>query len=272
VFLPVVIFSVAIIVPWVLLQEWVADSWSIGRIALLLILPILLLVAMEIQMRLQSRLLRKSKRTLRLEEDYFRITPPNMLRMPWRQMISWHFQDVADDNHYQIVTVEFIRNKKSRRPRRRSIVLEKISQGNPLISELKFRRQKDGLDFDIQESSASAVQTSDAPPGISQSKRARPTALYLHLTGAFLVIEGLPMLLGGLGLEDDSHSQNIKPNPNGSFARFIRAHFSNGAEFKHFLLLTGSILCGSGVALIIWSRLLDRKQKQFANRNALASQ
>jgi hypothetical protein len=176
---------------------------------------------------------------------------------------------VTDDNHYQIVTAEFI--MKGRRPRRRSIVLEKISQSDQLIAELKFRKQKDGLAFAIQESNSPSVQTPEPLPGISQSKPAR-APMYLYLTGAFLIMEGLPLLMAGLSSHHDSPDPNMKPNLKGSFGRFIGRHFSSVAEFKHFLLLAGAILCGSGLALIIWSRLLDKKRKQLVNEYAFASQ
>ncbi|HUE37636.1 MAG TPA: hypothetical protein VMO20_09615 [Candidatus Acidoferrum sp.] len=249
--LPVLAFSAVLVCQTVLLRQWASGHWDIWPFFGILFVLVFVVFATEIQLRLPW----KYKRIFKLKEKCIQTGSGLAQRVRWQNILMWQFSDVPSDKNYRIATMEYKWGKKTRR---HSIALQK-SEMDQLISELKFRQQKDGFTFSISD------QESDLPPESLASRPARPPksrlSLYLYLAGAFLFIEGLLLLMVGLGMKDNSPDPNFSPNPNGSFAKFIREHFHSVADFRHCLLVIGSILCGSGGVLMVWSIILNKKQK-----------
>jgi hypothetical protein len=225
----------------ILFRGWIRGQWDISSLLGVLIVLALLMFSVEIQLRLSQ----KFKRILKLEENYVRFGSGLAQRVGWSNIIAWQFNHLAHKENYRVATMEY---KWRRKLRRHTIVLEK-SQMEQLISEVKSCQQKDSVAFSI------ADQESNFIPRPFEIKKVRALKLYLYLGGAFLFIEGLPFLMIGLGAKTHSPNPDFVPNPNGSFAKFITGHFSSVAELRHFGLVTGTILCASGLILIIWSSL-----------------
>lgn len=253
-FLPVTVFCALFITQAILLKAWVRDDWGHWLFLRILIAIGIVPVAFVFSVEWVSRLERKRGKTIQLEENYIRTGPGLAQRASWPKIVAWQFNNIAAENNYRLATVEYKLAFKDKKLGRCCIVLEK-SQMDQLISEVKSRRQKNGLNFLISD------QKSDFVPKSFELKKGDAPANYLFFAGAFLCIEGLPLLLAGLGTKEDSRNSDFTPNLNGSFAKFIRAHFSSVAELHHFCLITGAFLCGSGLVLIIWSRLLNKRQK-----------
>jgi hypothetical protein len=250
-FLPVLIVSLVPIVEGLLFQEWIRGLWDLRPLLILVVIPIMLLAGTE----LQFRLLQKRRRILKLGDNYVQIGSGLAHRIPWRRIVTWQFYTIPDEKNYQIATMEYkLGGTNQKRFRRHTIVLE-APQIGPLISELKLRQQKDGLAFSISD------QKSVWPVKSAELKRGRPAILYLYLAGLFLLIQGVPMLLIAQNIISHSPAPNVAPHLNGNLAKFAAEHFSSMAEFTHFLLVTGAILCGSGAVLMIWGIILDKKQK-----------
>jgi hypothetical protein len=250
-FLPVLIVGFAPIVEGLLFQEWMKGIWDLRPLLILVVIPIMLLAGTELQLRL----LQKRMRILKLGDSHVQIGSGLAHRIRWRLIIAWRFYTIPDEKNYQIATMEYkLGGTNQRRFRHHSIVLE-APQIEPLISELKFRQQKDRLAFSISD------QKSAWPVKSAEQKRGRPTVLYLYLAGLFLLIQGLPMLLIAQNIISHSPAPNVAPHLNKNLAKFVGEHFSSIAEFTHFLLVTGAILSGSGAILMIWSIILRKKQK-----------
>ncbi len=161
-------------------------------------------------------------------------------RVGWSNIIAGQFNHLANEEKYRVAIMEY---KWGQKLRQHTIVLEKLEM-EQLISQVKSRQQKESLMFSILDDG------SNFTPKTFEIKKVRTLKLYLYLVGAFLFFEGLPLLMIAWGANTHSPDPHFAPNPNGSFSKFIRAHFSSFAEFQQFALVTGIILCGSGLILI----------------------
>jgi hypothetical protein len=259
-FLPITLFCAALIIESLLIKAWGRDNWGDWLFLRILMAICVLPVALDFYVEFGLWARHKREKSIKLEEDHVQTGPDLTRRIPWQQIAAWQFNNLSDEKNYRVATLEYATIKYKWGPQRRkklqrdSIVLEK-SQTDQLISEVKSRRQKDGLDFSISD------QESNFVPKSFELKNVDVAINYLFFAGAFLLIEGLPLLLAGMGMKDDSPDPDFNPNPNGSFAKFVRAHFSSVAGFRHFCVITGAILCGSGLLLIIWGGLLNKKRK-----------
>jgi hypothetical protein len=250
-FLPVLIVGLAPIGEGLLFQEWIKGIWDLRPLLILVVIPIMLLAGTE----LQFRLLQKRRRILKFGDNYVQIGSGLAHRIPWRRIVTWQFYTIPYEKNYQIATMEYkLGGTNQRRLRRHTIVLEAPQIGT-LISELKLRQQKDDLAFSVSD------EMSVWPIKSAELKRAYTGVLYLYLVGLFLLIQGVPMLLIAQNIISHSPAPNVAPHLNGNLAKFVAEHFSSMAEFTHFLLVTGAILCGSGGILMIWSVILRKKQK-----------
>lgn len=241
--LPILIFGLLILFQALLLQQWVRGHWDVLPFLEILGVIIFLFFGAEIQFRLGKKL---NKKFIELRDDYVRTS---VRRLRWPQIIAWQFNNLPGEKDYRVVTMEY---KWGRNKKRYVIILQSNPQIAQLISELNFRKQKNGLAFEIRDQEADFSLPVPRP-------KAGATQFYLYLAGAFLVIEGLPFLLVGSEMQAGSPDPDFATNPNGNFARFIQAHFSTVAELKHFCLLVGGILCGTGLVFIILSLVLRKK-------------
>jgi hypothetical protein len=249
VFLPLQLFTGVTIFQTLLLTQWVSGHWNIW---VFLVVPGILLFVLFAQ-EVQLRLLLRSKRIIRVEEKYVQPSSGLANRIPWQRVISWQFYNVSGENNYRIAAIEYQWEKDRRqRLRNRFIVLDKF-QVNQLISELKFRQQKDGLTFSISD------HETDWPLKPLEFKSGNRASLWLYLTGVLLILDGWGPLLVGLGIHSNSSDHHVTPGP--VFLKFIRSHFATVTEYRHFLLLADGILCTSGAVLMIWSILLSKREK-----------
>jgi hypothetical protein len=252
-FLPGFVFIAALIFQTILLQDWMKGRWE--PLPFLVIPGVLILIFFSIE--IPWRISAKQKKILELEENCILMTGHGLV--PWQQVVAWQFNNLADEKNYRVATVEYAAIKykwgpqRRKRLRRASIVLER-SQTAQLISEVTRRRQKDNLAFSIVDGESNFI-----PKAFQKIRMAK---MCVDAAGALLFMEGFLLFMGSLGLKDDSPDPDFVPNPNGSFTRFIRSHFSSGVEFQNFLFVTGLILCGAGLVLIIWSRLVLREKIQ----------
>jgi hypothetical protein len=247
--LPILVFSAVLLCQAVLLRQWASDHWEFWPFLAIPGLCLFVVFAAEIQMRLPL----KYKRILNIREKYIQTGSGLAQRVRWENIIGWQFSDVPADNNYRVTTMEY---KWGGKMRRHSIVLNK-SEIDQLISELKFRRQKSGFAFSISEQKQDLPAESSRPAPVAKSH----AGLYVYLAGVLLFIEGLPLFMVGLGVKDSSPDPNFAPNPNGSFAKFLREHFNSSAQFRHFALVTGAVLSGCGGILMIWGGLLIKKER-----------
>ncbi|HEV2328782.1 MAG TPA: hypothetical protein VGY56_08355 [Verrucomicrobiae bacterium] len=185
--LPVFVFTAVLLYQAVLLRQWAADHWEIWPFLAIPGLLLLMVFAVEIQMRLPL----KYRRILNLKEKYVQTGSGMAQRVRWENIIRWQFSDVPADNNYRVTAMEY---KWGQKTRRHSIVLNK-SENEQLISELKFRRQKSGLAFSISEQKlALPSETFRQIPSTNNH-----AGLYLYLAGSLFFIEGLPLHQSGSG-------------------------------------------------------------------------
>ena len=235
-FMPVLTFLALVLFQSGLLKAWETGDWDAGPFIGVLISWSLIIFSVEISAWLRQ----KQKKTMRLEMDHVRTGSGSGsgLRVRWQQIIAWHFYNLADLKDYQVAGIEYKSRKKSRN---RRMVLPR-SEVNQLVSELKSRQKTEGLPFSIID------HDSDFQP--FEFKRHRSIDLYLRFLGLFLLYEGSLLLV----CAEPSASKGI-------LASFIRSHISS--EPGHFALVVGSILCGSGIVLFVWSVALDSKSGSY---------
>lgn len=257
-FLPITVFCALMAIQAILIIAWERDDWGHWLLFRILMAICILPIGLNLGVEFDLWARRKREKMLNLEGDFVRIGPGLAQRVPWQQIIAWQFNYLADEKNYRVATMEYKTGPKwgpKKKLRRYSIVLEK-SQMDQLISEVKSRRQRESLDFSTSD------RESNFAPKFFEFKKVDATMNFLFWAGAFLLIEGIPFLAGGLGGGDHSPDPDFRPNPNGNFAKFMMAHFSSGAEFRHFCLITGAVLCGSGLLLVILSSAVMKGKTQ----------
>jgi len=183
----------------------------------------------------------KRKRFLRLEEKYVQIDSGLANRIPWKQITGWQINAATGDDNYSIVTMEYLRRTGKRRPWHRRTVLAK-SQAAQLVSELKHHKQRSGSNFSISDQ-----QMAWSPPPFG-SKPIHWGGIWLNVAGGLFLFDGSEFLLAVFQFFEGPPNRHL-------------AHFSSVSELRHFFLLAGGILCGSGVLLMIWGTSLCKKQK-----------
>jgi hypothetical protein len=246
-FLPLALFGALSTAQIILLRAWLSDDWGHWLFFRILIVVAIFPGGLILHVELGSWLERKRPKTIKFEGAYVRFGSGLAQRVSWQKIISWQFNHLANEETLRVATMEY---KWGRKVRLRSIVLEK-TQTEQLIAEVKSRKQEGHLAFSILDDRSNFI------PKTFEFKSRGSAVGFLLFAGAFLLFDGVPFLFIGLGLHGDSPTP-VPVNHNGSFARFIRSHFSSFAEFQHFCLVTGLILCASGLILIMWGFLLAK--------------
>jgi hypothetical protein len=246
--LPGLVFVAFLFIQTILLEDWMRDRWEPLPFLVMIGILVLLFFSMEFQWRVVG----KQRKFLELDENYIRTGYGLVHRGRWQNIIGWRFYNVANEPNCRVVTVEYKWGYKGEKLRRHCIVLEK-RQADQLLAEVKSRQQKGGLVFSIVDEGANFI------PKPFEIKNVPLSTICVVTAGPVLFLEGFLFLMGSLNLKDNSPDPDFEPNPRGSFMKFMNAHFSSGVEFKNFLFVTGLILCGSGLFLMIWSRLVLRQ-------------
>ncbi|HTR42636.1 MAG TPA: hypothetical protein VMH87_13575 [Pseudomonadales bacterium] len=247
--LPVLVLTAFLLFQSILLEDLTRDHWEPLPFLIITGLLFFIYFSMEFQWRVAG----KGRKFLELGENYIRTGYGLVHRGRWQNIIGWQFNNVANESNYRVVTVEYKWGYKGKKLGRHRLVLEK-RQMDQLISEVKSRQQKEGLAFSIMDEETNFIPKPREIKNIGLAKMCVDTA------GPLLFMEGFFFFVGSLGLKDDSPDPNFVPNPHGSFTKFMEHHFSSGVEFQNFLFVTGAILCGSGLVLMIWSRLVLKEK------------
>jgi len=232
---------------------WIRNEWELWRFLTLILglVTLFLIVLWTHELRM-----RRSARSVRLLEVWENgVKWGGYWPISWPKIVGFWFEDVPMEPTLTKVTVLYRSGRKGRLPRHFLLVLQKQSQVPALISELKRWRPKNYSDF--------RLEMARSPP---PERRVSFVGLSLVLAGYLLLCHGGPLLIFSLqeatGGSSNSRSDVVLPAAEERrIGRFMAAHFSSKAEFKHFIFETGGIMTVAGVALIGTGAITQRRKE-----------
>jgi hypothetical protein len=241
------------------LQVWNGAEHSIWSIAALFLtpvwLPMIVLVGNEIQLKIQ----RQSKRLLKVSDKGIPIGRFERPVIPWSKILAFNFEQIPNAPQFCKLNIQCLPQKRLRNSNQKLmlgnptkiIILEKPTQVEALVSELKLLKQKHNLKFSIE------LDYVSPPP---KEPRYAILGASLSFAGLFFLLNAMPILVVGFSQSNDEAHLHPKTMQHEAFAKFLRSHFSSVTEFKHFLIACGSVLVVVGIALIISAFVIQRQK------------
>jgi hypothetical protein len=259
VFLPVVAFSTIFLLETVSLKLWMMDELELSRLWPVLLVPGFLLVTYftlgEIRLRASQG---SADRLLNVLDKgiSFRADARPLIR--WPKVVAFWFEDIPGEPQLSKVTLEYFGPRRTKFPRRDSLVLEKRNQCSALLSELKLLQQQYNLNFRIE-------LEHSLPP--RQPPRNLILGMSLFLAGMLFLLHGVPLLLVPFTHRDGKthHSESNddwSPKQKEKVAKFLNAHFSSMAELNRFMIETGGVLTAIGVGLMVLGKVVQRQKTE----------
>ena len=256
VFLPLLTFSMICLAETVSFRLWARGELELSRLGPVLLLPVFLLVVIFIGNEIRLRSSQRSKKLLNVLENGISLRASGRPAIRWSKIVAFWFEDIPDEIQFSKLTMEYFGDRKTKIPRRSSLVLEKRTQCQELISELKLLQQKNNLNFRIE-------LNNPLPP--RKQPRNLMLGMSLYLAGMLFLLHGMPMLLVPLTHHtgESNHSDSSdrwSPKQQEKFDRFLAAHFSTKAELKKIMIESGGILSTIGIALMVCGTVIQRQK------------
>jgi hypothetical protein len=258
IYLPLLVFSTICLVEIVSFKLWIRDALDLSRLWPALLMPVLLLVFIFILNEIRLRGSQGANRLLNILEKGISFRTAGRPVIRWSKVIAFWFEDIPGEPQFSKVTVEYFGDRKTKLPRRSSLVLEKQTQCPALLSELKLLQQQHNLNFRIE---------LDQPLSPRKPPRNLVLGLSLSLAGVLFLMPGMPLLLVPLMHRsgESQHSESTddwSPKQKEKLNRFLITHFSSKTELEHFMLELGGILTTIGVVLMIWGTVVQRPKPE----------
>ncbi len=217
-------------------SKGVALPLLVGAVGPILILALVL----EASLRMSQR----TRRVLEIDDKGIVTQHTKRRRVPWDRVFAFRVEPIASEANLAKINVCMALARKSKTPRTWSIALDRKTQLQALLSEL--RRGHEAHDcFGVQEFHE------PLPPKKTYS--GATISMWLCLLGVTLLLHGLPLIRLGLSSDRAPQTPSRHENePPAAFRRFILAHFKSVAELRKATWVTGSVLTGVGVLCLAW--------------------
>lgn len=228
--------------------EMCAHDRFVPGLLLLALLPssfLLAIASISIEIRLRSQ---GGNRVLNVLEKGISFQGVSRPSVRWSRVVAFWFEEIPSEPQLSKITVEYCGDRKTKFPRRWSLVLERRGQCQALLSELNLLQQQHALKFRIE---------LDRPLPVRPPPQNAVLGLSLGLAGMWFLLHGVPLLLVSLQQHkgEPHHSDSINRS-----AKFVVEHFSSAAEFHRFMMETGAILTSIGIGLMVWGILVQRQK------------
>jgi len=210
--------------------------------SLVLVITLLVMLAQWLQNR--------CKRTLRLEEKGLKTSPRDQPTIRWSEVFRFQFEPTGPGLELTKFTIQHA-GRSASGLRCWSMILPDATQREALLSELTNRRQMNLEKFNIE--------VCDAPIPPLKAFKVRYALIWLILMSAFLLMNGLPMLMNGLRAPEDHSRYGTRDRRFNPYVVQWAKEFSNRDEMRRFFVITGAILTGTGAVGIGLYETLSRR-------------
>jgi hypothetical protein len=258
IYLPLLAFSAICLTETVNFTLWTRGELELSRLWPVLLVPACLLAVIFILNEIRLRSSKGANRFLKVIENGISVYASGRPVICWPKLVAFWFEDIPSEPQFSKVTMEYFGDRKTKLPRRSSLVLEKRTQCPALLSELKLLQQQHNLNFRIE-------LNQPMPP--RKPPRNLVLGLSLYLAGMLFLMPGMPLFLVPLMHRpgESQHSGSTddwSPKQKEKLDRFLIAHFSSKTELKHFMLESGGVLTTIGIALMIWGTVVQRPKPE----------
>jgi hypothetical protein len=224
-----------------ILAAWLHDlpiPWF-RLVGLAAVMPCALFLLVEVLIRIDH----KQRRVFRLDERGMKVSPAKYCKFGWGQVVSIWLERIEANNELAKLTIQYKIGPKTKMTRRWSMVLNRSTQLPVLENEYSRLSQVNG--------NSVLIEMRETEPQSRNARALTKVMCYIALAMLFFC-HGMPLCFVGSGLANEhrdgktptsAHSHNSE-----KMGRWIIAHFSSLAQFRHSLVITGgSCLALSGL-------------------------
>jgi len=231
---------------------------ELSRLWPVLLVPACLLAVIFILNEIRLRSSKGANRFLNVLDNGISVYASGRPVIRWPKLVAFWFEEIPGEPQFSKLTVEYFGDRKTKLPRRNSLVLEKRTQCPALLSELKLLQQQHNLNFRIE-------LNQPLPP--RKPPRNLVLGLSLYLAGMLFLMPGIPLILVPLMNRpgESQHSESTddwSPKQKEKLDHFLIAHFSSKTELKHFMLELGGALTTVGIALMMWGIVVQKPKPE----------
>ena len=257
-YLPLLAFTGICLVETVGFKLWKRDELELSRLWPAFLLPFCLLAVIFITNEIRLRTAPGTRRFLNVLEKGTSVYESGRPLIRWSKVVAFWFEDIPDEPQFSKVTMEYFGDRKTKLPRHNALALDKRIQCPALLSELKLLQQQHNLNFRIE-------LNQPLPP--RREPRNLVLGMSLYLAGMLFLMPGIPVLLVPLLHRPDGshHSESTdegSPQQKAKFYEFLGTHFSSKTQLKNFMLVSGGVLTTIGIALMVWSIVVQRPKPE----------
>ena len=253
-FLPLWLYILAFSLELGLFASWVADKPLLKCLLICLGPPLAMLLILVLLREISIRSGQRSNRVIQFHDEHIILGSGEIPRIQWENVVKFQCEPIIESPGLTKLILAYIVPNRKRRQRMSTIAIEDHPRVNELIDYLQKQRAKAPTNFDV-----TILDTPSPPP---RAPKWLLLGMSMFLTGMFLLIHGLPILMAFLD-PNRPHSREdsrFSPEQIAKLHRFVAEHFSSRDEFRHFSLTLGSVLTVAGCSLLFWGWwLMNRK-------------
>jgi len=249
---PLLLVSWVAVVEAVAIQLLLSEVSAESAISRMLIVTVALPVGLLCGLELSVRLGHWTARRLQIRDRGVRFSHAKHGNVPWKRVLLFRIQPISGQPGLAKLSIEYAIDKKAKRKRTWSIVLEHPDQTAALRAQLGQQRDRGVLQAPLVEL-PEPVESTKTPIRILGVGRGA--------LGWYVLAHGLALLGAGLVLDrPDRQERSTLPEQRTKAFHTIAQHFSSAEQFRQFILLTGAGLTACGLGFYAWGmRAMLRK-------------